>query len=278
VSRLSSRHVRLRLGPSGASAELRGGWFAPVRLGEANMAATDGPGDPEASAGSVLDALIGQSKPGVRPGGLPVDVELADVLAHFDVAEGDFRQSSDRELGVVARACALEVLGTGGPAPVLRWQLQRGGRHLLVCALPRPLADALNSALQTRGLRLRSLQPAFFARWNRQARLLAKGLAVFASCDGQRAAVAFAREGVVEAIDNDQGPAGSVAAEVDHGAPDSTDPVAPARLDVQVDRLVASLGVELDQISSFVACTEPMVSSCSPRWSVHPDPESRRRA
>jgi hypothetical protein len=188
-----------------------------------------------------------------------IDIELGDSLLHFDVAHGSFGGKSTQQLDSIARVCARELLGDSAEGHELRWDLQADEKHLWICTVPLQLLSDLREAVSQRGLRLQGLKPAFAASWNRHRQALKPGLGVFASVRGDFSVVAFARDGVVEALSADRF--------VTEPAPAAEARAADKSLDLQVLRLVTSLGVDTRAVKQFVALAEaPVLSRLGPHW------------
>jgi hypothetical protein len=203
-------------------------------------------------------------------------VEIADSLVHLDVVSGEFSGDSDRQLQSIADACVGELLGDAAPRHLIRWQLQAGGQHLLIGAIPRDLLATVSEAAVRHGLSLCSVQPDFCLQWNRHAQALKPGNAVFAVASGQDAVVALVLEGAVATLS-----CGSWLDAPDSSAvqnahvtqlmcglglmPSSTAGV----LDSRVDRLLASAGLAAEDQSAYVLVA-PQVpdGAVSSRWTV----------
>jgi hypothetical protein len=251
--------VQLTVTAGGLRAALWSGW--PRRRQRAVAAgawqATAAEGQPAGAPDLTvaLDRLFGELAGSAALRGLPLDVELSDALVHLDVARGDFAGHSEAQLRTVARACLGELLGDAIDAHQLRWQLQSDERHLLMCAAPSALLDELKSGSTRHGLRLRTLRTHFEAGWNRRGAALRSGLGIFACGHRNAAVVAFVRAGVIESLSTSSYPAEREAAN------------APLRLDEHVDRLVASLGVDVKQLQRFVAVDDSdNGGALSARW------------
>jgi hypothetical protein len=210
--------------------------------------------------------------------GLPLEVELADALVHFDVAPGEFVGHGEQQLAAVAGACMRELLGEGSEGYELRWQLQADERHLMICAVPTALLLDVRVSAARFGLGLSQVQPQFPLRWNRHGKAMRSGLGVFTSGENEHAVIAFVRDGVVEALGT-----GSCPDELE-------DPLAPTprvdrllnnlgmekyatptRLDAQVDRMIASIGIDASQMQHFIAVDSSKAGpALSSRWMVYP--------
>ena len=259
--------VELRLNRAAVHATLYGGWPQRAHLRHAECACTP---DGEADAGTpvwrpgaevwrpALMAVLDELQQSQPLQGLEVQAELDDAFTHLDVAEGSFGTASDAELERIAQACLRDTLGEDDAAFEVRCHLQGSERHLVLCALSRPLVQELRQALGSRGLVLTQLSPAFARRWNRHRAAFGSG--VFACAERGHCVAALVREGTLQAI----------AAATCGDRPGS--PPAPAPLDVMVDRLRASLGIEADELRRFVLIDRsPPHAALSPRWNVQPD-------
>ena len=208
--------------------------------------------------------------------GTELQVELCNALAHFDTVEGAFAGHGDAELDAIAGACVQEMLGAAHERDV-RWQLQADERHLLICAIERPLLAALLALADRHGLRLRSIETSFALDWNRHGRAVKDGRAVFVSGDEGESVAALVNDGVVQALgtcahpdelEEPQTPTRAVellcnSVGLEHLA-------VPTRLDAQVARMLASLGLDLNGIERFIAVlAHDDPDSLSSRWTVH---------
>jgi hypothetical protein len=140
----------------------------------------------------------------------------------------------------------------------VRWQLQARGRQLLIAAIARSLLADLADIAARHGLVLRSVQPELCAQWNRHARALRRGPAVFAVAGAQGATIATVADGAITALGRGPG--------LDRGAIIASG-LHP--LDARVDRLLASLGLDAVEQSGFVLVAQSTpVRSLSQRWRV----------
>jgi hypothetical protein len=136
------------------------------------------------------------------------------------------------------------VHGEQGAGQVVRWQLQRDTRHLLIASIDAADVDAvLQQAAQYR-LRVRSLQPAFCAHWNQHGRALPRGLAVFATLDDGHLTMACVRRGSIMALSC--GPCNTVS------APIQGDERPRSVIDERVDRLLAGSGINPADMAAFM--------------------------
>lgn len=282
-----SRTLRLRVAPHAAWATLeRGGWRARVLARAAHPASAvsvvaDAKLSPatavttEALAANI-EAVLAQLGRSAALKGARMLVEWSDSLTHFDVVSGEFAGDSDRQLQAVAAACANELLGESAQAHEIRWQLQAGGRHLLIAAIPHDQLNLLDQACKQHALVLASVQPDFCTQWNRHAKALKRGPAVFTVASEREAVIACVVDGAIATLSN--GPW------LDRGRPGDGHSVTVKRLmsglgidpaeksnvlDTRVDRLLASIGRDPAHESTYVlvapAVAEGEVSS---RWTV----------
>ncbi len=283
----------MRVGPQAVSATLARAWPRGAALAVAQRAplAFSGSGDHGAvhptqppsqqpthqstqqpALAPALECALREIEPVLRDlaseasiEGARLRVTLSDALVHLDVIAGDFIGNSDRQLQAIAEACAAELLGEGasdgmGPHEV-RWQLQPGGEHLLVCAVPRACLAELARAAGACGLKLASVQPDFVCQWNAHAGALKPGATVFAVAASAHVAVAAVINGVISAI--------SVGASAGAAAPRD----ALAWLDARVDRLLTGIGQDLAAQSAFVLVSpDGAVPEPAGRWVVRGQP------
>ena len=282
--------VCLRVVPGSVCATLSQGWprakvlasashgdnapFTPSTRGTATASA-------EASHGlaTALDAVLLELAQAAAIGTAHLDVELADALVHLDAVEGDFSGQSERQLQSMAVACVTELLADATADHDVRWQLQPGGRHLLIAAIARAHIQGFVEAAARHGLRLRSIQPDFCLQWNRHAAALKPGSSVFAVASGNDAVVAHVQHGAITTISQGGGwldrgvDAGAGGTEVrvkrlmcGLGLAAST---TAGTLDVRIARLLASVGQDEAKQSAFVlVAPETPERALSPRWTV----------
>lgn len=259
--------MRLRVATNAVSGRLEQGWGGKL-LAEATHVADD-----QAAAFELVLAQLSLTK-AVK--GLPVTIELADALVHLDVVEGDFGASNDRQLQSVASACVAELLGDVAETHEIRWQIQAGGKHLLIGAIAREQIRALVEMAARHELTLRSIQPDFCVQWNRHSSALKPGAAVFAVACGREAVVACVAKGAVAAISSggwldqsDEPGAASVGVKrlmCGFGLESAT---TTGILDTRVGRLLSSLGLDSADQSSYVLVAPDITQSAlSSRWTV----------
>jgi len=279
--------VRLRVVPGSACGTLERGWPRPKVLARANQA-TDQPDAAPGGAATTpsahsndeplqaIEAVLRELANTAPLRGAQLHVELADSLMHLDVVAGDFAGDSDRKLQSIAVACVDELLGEATQQHEIRWQLQRGGQHLLIGAIARDFIQSLSEVAARHGLTLCSVQPDFCLQWNRYAGVLKAGSAVFAVASGLEAVVAQVHNGAVAAISHgawlDRHVSGGL---VNANAQRlmcgfGLEPSATASaLDARVDRLLACAGLDAkDQHAYLLVAPQVSDRTVSPRWTV----------
>ena len=188
-------------------------------------------------------------------------VVLADSCVHFDVVQGDYGAASDRHLQSIATACIGEVLGDAAASQVVRWQLQPDAQHLLISCIDQRDVSTVTQIASMHGLQVDSLQPDFCAKWNQYARTMPANRCVFATLNEGYAIVAYAQHGTIMALSCGPSLSGN-------GALDDEKHAARA-VNERADRLLASLGQEANDISTFVLVTSAPVGIPSlSRWTT----------
>ena len=282
-----NRSVRLRVVPHSVCGTLSQGWPRAKVLVSASQLADE----PAAAAGAgaavssadgadawvaAVEAVLAELGQTRSLAGMPLDVELADSLVHIDAVSGDFAGNSDKQLDSVAAACVAELLGDAAPSHEIRWQLQSGGKHLLIAAISNRHVQALTDIAARHRVRLRSVQPDFCLQWNRHAAALKPGSAVFAVASGSDAVVAHVLNGAITAISTGNWVTSreSLAISPVHvkrlmcGLGLEAEATAGA-LDVRVGRLLASVGQDEGRQSAYVLVAPDMPETAlSPRWTV----------
>lgn len=284
-----NKSVRLRVVPDSVCGTLVQGWpRAKVRASASHGSATPfsaaGRGTASAAAGAsnglatALDAVLLELAQAGTIASAQLDVELADALVHLDAVEGDFGGQSDRQLQSMAMACVTELLTDATADHDVRWQLQSGGKHLLIAAVERAHIQAFTEAAARHRLHLRSIQPDFCLQWNRHAAALKPGSSVFAVASGDDAVVAHVQQGAITTIS--QGGWLDRSVDADVGGTEvhvkrlmcglGLAPAATAgTLDIRIGRLLASVGQDEATQSAFVlVAPETSESALSSRWTV----------
>ncbi|CAN5818178.1 hypothetical protein BH11PSE8_BH11PSE8_39980 [soil metagenome] len=272
MSRPWSRTVSLALSAEGAHAALHSAWPRRSVLARASFAAdatppTALPGTPSSASTpaplvEAIDAVLAELALVAPLRGARLTVEFADDRTHLDVVAGDHSGASERQLGAIAAACIAELLEDAAADHIVRWQLQPDLQHLLISALPRREVEMLVQAAARHGLNLTSLQPSFCVQWNRHAGALPGGTGVWSLACHSHAVVVWANAGAVQAIRSGPWPA-----QPRGGWPDPRGTENP--LDAQVDRLLASQGLDTAQIPAFVLVAPALPEQAvAARWTV----------
>jgi hypothetical protein len=266
VSRLSNKALQLRVGARAVHATLSAGWPRRKVIARAiEMVGTAGeptspPPRADAQAVAIGEALtsLAASAP---LAGARLSVELADARTHYDLVDGDFGASSERELRTIASACAAELLGEASSSHILRWQVQPGQGHLLICAIEARVIESVVDTARRFALKLVSLEPEFSAQWNRHAGMLPRGNGVFGVTCGAHATVACVLRGGITALSSGAWADAATSVRSERGA--------RTALDIRVDRLLAGKGVDSRRVGRYVLVA-PDVSAraLSTRWTV----------
>jgi hypothetical protein len=250
VSLRWNRSVRLRVGLHGVSGTLARAWPRAATIASAHRAVDAAPAESDKGIHSIEPVLRDlERSESLR--GAELTADLSDALVHLDVIAGDFVANTDRQLQAIASACAAELLGEDFGTHELRWQLQPGGQHLLVCAIPRSHLTELARAASACGLRLASAQPDFVRQWNAHAGALRPGPSVFAVAAGANLAIASVINGVISAIS--VGPLVCATASSDDSAVAALDEraVAAEQLDSRIGGLLLHLGLDAHARGAF---------------------------
>ena len=284
-----NKSVHLRVVPDSVCGTVVQGWpRAKVRAsashGSATPFTTAGRGAASAPAGAssglatALDAVLLELAQAGVIAAAQLDVELADALLHLDAVEGDFAGHSDRQLQSIAMACVTEVLTDTTANYEVRWQLQSGGKHLLIAAIEHAHIQAIADAATRHRLHLRSIQPDFCLQWNRHAAALKPGSSVFAVASGDDAVVAHVQHGAITTIS--QGGWLDRSVDADVGGTEVhvkrlmcglglAKAATAGTLDIRIGRLLASVGQDEATQSAFVlVAPETSESALSSRWTV----------
>jgi len=265
-----SRTVQLHLGATTIRGSLRTGWQRRTVLARASHAIElpaqpldehPQPAENAEPRSSAIDAVLSELADGSPMRGARLIAEVAEELVHLDVVPGEFGGSSERQLQAIATACATELLGDAATEQLVRWQLQPDLRHLLIGTIALQDVELLGQAALRHGLGMESLQPDFCTYWNRHAGALADGSGVFSVMSKEFAVVACAMRGAIIAVSS-----GRCLNDGDAQADDAT----PASsLDTRADRLLASLGLDPDLVTSFVlVAPDVQAPTLSARWTV----------
>ena len=268
-----SSSLLLQVGPEGIVAALETGWPRRRRVVASSVSAAKPPLEPshERSPAVVdaeaLQSVLDEIELTMPLRGAHLVVEVADPLVHFDVAEGDFGASGDRQLQAIAAACMGELLGDAAADHEVRWSLQAGARHLVIAALPRVLIAALVAAADLRGLRLDSVAPAFARRWNAFARDLGVPTAVFASTSGPHVVVSCVVDRALCAVSTGPWQDGGGATPDGSSHPSAAGEL--ALLDERAARLLSGLGIEPSEACAcLLVSADAAAGVTSSRWTV----------
>ena len=284
-----NKSVLLRVAPDSVCGTLSQGWPRAKVLASASHAsdtpfassgrsAASASKDAPAGLAAALDAVLFELAQAGTIAAAQLDVELADSLVHLDAVAGDFAGHSERQLQSMAMACVTELLADTTADHEVRWQLQSGGKHLLIGAIPRAHIQALAEAAARHRLRLRCIQPDFCLQWNRHAAALKPGSSVFAVASGNDAVVAHVQHGAITTISQggwlDRSVDAATSGTEVHVkrlmcglglAPSAT----TGTLDMRIGRLLASVGQDEAEQSAFVlVAPETSESALSSRWTV----------
>lgn len=271
MSRLSSKRLRLEIGPHALRASVWSGLIRRERVADATIEIDAG-----ASADDALGTLLKRLDRKAHIGGASVDVEIASSLLHFDVVEGEFDAMPERQLTSLARAAVVELLGERADEHLIRWHLQQGQRHLLIVAIPNQWLQSVRKAAAAHRVSLASVRPAFNRQWNAFMARQVPADGVFAVADHDDVVIAFVQRGAITAVScgpwyDDPGRfsdsmAERLMAELVLARKNKTEPI-----DLQVDRMLSGLGIDPDAPGRYllVAPGEPP-ARLSTRWAVKP--------
>lgn len=269
MSLLSNRFVKLSLGTRAAQASVHSNWSRDQALVRARHTVdpadglamqTDEEGGQLACVLQGAQAVLSELKSTVGLKNAPLNVQIVNGLAHFDVVSGDFAQSSERQLQSIAHACVDDMLGEDAGPRVVQWQLQADGQHLLIASLKATVVDALAQQAALHGMALASLQPEFCAHWNAHARHLSGAMAIFASVGDGAVVMALVENGSITAL--------SVGA-LDEGHATTADGASKTALDLRADRLAASHGTDPAAIAAFMlVAPESDAEVATSRWTA----------
>lgn len=186
---------------------------------------------------------------------------MADARVHFDVVSGEYAHLSERQLQSVAQACLGEILGERALGCVVRWNLQKDARHLVIAAIESSDIDLVEHLAREHGIERISVQPAFCGHWNEHASALVQGLGVFATVDEDHLVAALVVSGAITAISC--GSARSL-------------PLVPgdasrqeSAIDDRVDRLLSSVGLDPSQVQGYLLVAQKSGGvDLNARWQV----------
>ncbi len=287
MSRRWNESVLVEVSLDTVRATRRRGWLRPTVAAVAQRATTarasaaaEAQGAASAAvaetlARAVREALAELGVETRRPAA-GVELRVGAPLVRFDVASGAFLGASDRALGGIAQACIAELLGDAAAEHETRWQLQPGGRQLLLAALPLALRRALAEAVAASGLRIASLQPDFCVQWNRFAGEMKHRQGVFALRSGEDVQLAQVSAGAIAMLSvgpwRDAAQAGATPSPTVRRLISGlglTGSLPPSLLDLRADRLLASVGCDAAAEQDFVLVAAPDADlAVGPRWQV----------
>lgn len=209
----------------------------------------------------AIDAVLSDLRASAPSGAVDLNVVMSDKHIHYDVVAGNYRHASERQLDSIASACVAELLADLAVGQLVRWQLQPDQRHLLICSIALQYIEAIAEASLRQGLSLASLQPEFCAQWNRHAIAAHSGTTVFATANCAQVTVACVEGDAITAVSGG----------LFHGneACPEENLCATSGLDSRVNRLVASIGVDIRTVSTFTLVVRDItVHRLDPRWTV----------
>jgi len=264
-----NKSLHLHVGTQAVQGTLRPAWARHKVLARSSHAIDpSNMGHDDATPLTAIDAVLSELKASAPGRDSRLNVVLADAHIHFDVVAGDYRDASERQLQSIATACIAELLGDMAVGQVVRWQLQPDLHHLLICSIATQEIESMVKAASRHGLSLASLQPDFCMQWNRHAEGMSNGTSVFATTNGDRAMIACVLSGTVTAL------SAGLCIEDEYNV--QTNPPAKHPLDSRADRLLASNGLDISSVSSFVlVAPEFSERGLDPRWTIfRPDQEA----
>lgn len=257
-----NKSIELYIGAQDVCATLRRGWYRHEVLARASHAVEQSimaPDDPLPLG--AIDAVLSDLRASAPRGAVDLHVIMTDKHIYFDVVSGDYRDSSERQLQSIASACVGELLGDLAAGQLIRWQLQPDQQHLFICATAQQYIESIEQAAVRQGLCLASLQPEFCAHWNRHAVAAHPGTFVFATANCAQVTVACVEGDAITAISDGLIPQ-------DEPWPQGTLRAA-TQLDSRVNRLVASIGVDLSTVSTFILVVRELpLHRLHSRWTV----------
>lgn len=209
----------------------------------------------------AIDAVLSDLRASAPSGAVDLNVVMSDKHIHYDVVAGNYRHASERQLDSIASACVAELLADLAVGQLVRWQLQPDQRHLLICSTALQYIESIADASLRQGLSLASLQPEFCAQWNRHAVTAHSGTSVFASANCAQVTIACVQGDAITAVsgglvhEGETRPTGTLCA--------------TSGLDSRVNRLLASIGVEICTVSTFtLVVRDTPVHRLDPRWTI----------
>jgi hypothetical protein len=170
----------------------------PVAKPEDATGTWDGIGNAIRDALAQLGSRAGQ--PTNRLGKL--SVEVADTLVHYDVLMVDARRLGlgQAELEHLAAVGLADTLALDPGSLVMRCSVQPDGLSAVVCAMPAALVNVVKQASDDTGCRLKRLEPAFVAFWNRYCKHGKSHDALLARLRGSALMLGWVRDGKWQAL------------------------------------------------------------------------------
>lgn len=271
MSLLWNKSLQLHVGPGHVTGVLRPAWashriLARSRHDFARPASSHGTATKAAAAAapcrSAIQAVLTEMRESVAPRrAIDLRIVLPGSRVHFDVVSGDYGGASDRHLQSIATACVVEMLGDDAARQMVRWQLQRDMRHLLISSMDTADVEDLIQISSQHRYSLRSLQPDFCTQWNQNVHALEGNNGVFASLGETHLIVAFVVKGSITALSY-----GPIPGEP-HGPP--RNPQLINEIDARVDRLLFSVGQNPSEISTFMlVASEQGFVPITARWTL----------
>ncbi|MDO8251732.1 MAG: hypothetical protein Q7T78_18740 [Rhodoferax sp.] len=257
-----NKSLELHIGTQAVWGTLRPAWSRHKVLASSSHAIDPSDiGHDAAAPLTAIDAVLSELRARSPSRGVRLSVVLTDARIHFDVVAGDYRDASERQLQSIATACVAELLGDMAVGQVVRWQLQPDLQHLLICSISPQDIESMVKAAARHGLSLASLQPEFCMHWNRHAVAPPDGTGVFATTNGAHAIVACVAGSAITALSC--GPCFE-----DEPVPQD-EPPAKSPLDSRVNRLLASVGLDVSGVSTFILVARDLPGRrLASRWTV----------
>lgn len=257
-----NKSIELYVGAQDVCGTLRPAWYRHDVLAQASHPVEQSVMAPQDAAPlSAIDAVLADLRTSAPGGAVDLNVILTDRHFHFDVVAGDYRDASERQLQSIASACMGEVLGDLAVGQLVRWQLQPGQQHLLICSIALPYIVSIEDAALRQGLSFASLQPEFCAQWNRYAVATHSGTTVFATATSAQITIAYVEGEAITAV------SGGLFHQ-DDPWPQEKLPTTNA-LDCRVNRLVASIGADLNTVSTYILVARDLpMHRLDARWTV----------
>lgn len=258
-----NKSLRVCIGAQQVQGSLHPAWSPRRTLNHCHHSAqADAPmGASPAPFATAMTATLGEL--GVAPNSSVkhAQILMGDARVHFDVVQGDYAASSERQLQAVAQACVVEILGERALHCLVRWQLQNDAQHLLIAAIESADIDLAQELARSHGIEELSVMPSFCWQWNLHAKALTNKPAVFATFSDEHMVAALVVSGAITALS-----CGSVPEQPEEKtrAIQRKSPV-----DDRVDRLLASVGQDPSLMHTYLLITPHAVKhQLDARWQV----------